>query len=157
MRVRARIATVARVATALVAVMLSGGPRALATLTPAETHRCCCRTHGSPHHECDCAMCRRAALAEQAKDDKVPPCHRAAARKALSRGGSTGSRSLPCVEGTCGSSNGPVTTPAGVEAFCLPAATRMAIPSREEQRRGVVQAVLHQSPEPEKPPPRGRA
>ena len=154
MFVRVRIATVARVAAGLVAVMLSGGPRALATLAPAEVHRCCCRTHGSADHECDCAMCRRAALAEQAKDDKVPPCHREAARKALSRAGSTGSRGQPCVERTCGGTNAPVMTPAGVEAFCLPAESRSTIASREEQRSGVVQSAPHPSPEPETPPPR---
>jgi len=154
MIVRVRMATVARVAAALVAVMLSGGPHALALMASAEAHRCCCRSHGSPQHECDCAMCRRAALAEQAKDDKAPPCHRAAARKALSRGCSPGSRSAPCVEGTCGSSNGPVTTPAGIEPFPIPAATLLAATSRQEWLVDGVQAVRRRPLEPEKPPPR---
>jgi hypothetical protein len=155
MLVLVRMASVARLAAALVAVTLSGAPRVLALHAPVEGHCCACRAHGGDNHECECAICRKAALAAQASDEKAPPCHRAAARKALSERAPTGSRSVPCIEGTCGGSNQPTMTPAGVEPFCLPAATRaVALADRTESRPRLADAARKRPFAPETPPPR---
>src|SRR5690349_2476259 len=111
---------VARLAAVLVAVTLTGTPRVLALHAPPERHRCSCAAHAGEHHECACARCRSAALTTQASDESLPPCHRAAAEKALAHAKSDASRRAPCVEGTCGSGARPTLTLAGVEPFCLP-------------------------------------
>jgi hypothetical protein len=154
MLLQVRRAPVARLAAALVAVTLSGAPRVLAMHAPVEGHRCSCRAHGGEHHECECAICRKAALTAQATDDKAPPCHRAAARKALSERAPTGSRNEPCVEGTCGGSSQPTVTPAGMEPFCLPAAKAIALADRTEPRPLLAGAARERPLEPETPPPR---
>jgi len=154
MLVRVRMAAAARVAAVLVAVTLSGAPRAVAMLAPVEAHRCTCRAHGSAHHQCDCATCRRSALAAQEDHAKAPPCHRTAAHQALSRSAPAGSRSAPCVEGTCGGADRPMTTSAGVEPFCLPTARLAVVADREEPRTPAFQAIRNRSLEPETPPPR---
>jgi hypothetical protein len=154
MLVRARIATVARIAAVLVAVTLSGGPRVFALHAPVEAHRCCCKAHVGGDHECDCALCHRASLAAQAKDEKAPPCHRAAARKALSRNEPKGRRGAPCVEGHCGASDRPMTNPAGLEPFFLPATAFASPAGRDEPRPDGIQAARRRFVEPETPPPR---
>lgn len=106
MLLRVRLAGAARLA-----VSLSGGPRVLALNAPVEEHRCSCGAQRGEHHECECAICRKAALTAQAEDEKAPPCHRAAARKALSERTRQGSRSVPCFEGICGGSGQPKMTP----------------------------------------------
>jgi hypothetical protein len=154
MLVQVRVAAVARLAAALVAVTISGAPRVFAMHAPVEGHRCSCRAHGGEHHECDCAICRKAALAAQASNEKAPPCHRAAARKALSERAPTGSRSVPCIEGTCGGSTQPTMTPAGVEPFCMPSSTAVALAYRMEPRPTTADPVHDRPLEPETPPPR---
>ncbi len=156
MLLHARMAAVARLAAALVAVTLSGAPRVLAMHAPIAGHRCSCKPHQGGHHECECAICRKAALAAQASDEKLPPCHRAAAKKALSQGEPAGQRSAPCVEGTCGGSGQPAMTPAGVEPFCIPSGGGQAgAPAdRAERRPDTADAACERSLEPETPPPR---
>jgi hypothetical protein len=154
MLLRVRMAAVARGAAVLVAVTLSGGPRVFALHAPVEAHRCCCKAHSGGDHECDCALCRRATLAAQAKDEKAPPCHRAAARKALSRNEPVGRRGAPCVEGHCGASDRPMANPAGLEPFFLPAAGFVSAPVRAEYRLDAAHAASRRPVEPETPPPR---
>ena len=146
-------AAVARVTAALVAVTLTGAPRVLALKAPAERHRCSCPAHGN-HHECECALCRKAALAVDATDETLPPCHRAAAQKALAGARTDASRGAPCLEGTCGSGARPALTLAGVEPFCLPAggALRVPLPARPLELSA---GPRHERAlEPETPPPR---
>jgi hypothetical protein len=127
---RVRTGALARLAAALTALALSGTPRVLAMHAPAERHQCSCRAHAGGRHECECAMCKKAALAAQASDASAPPCHRAAARKALSSGseGAARRRGAPCVEGTCGQGGGQAPTVAGEEPFCLPDAVTRTRP-----------------------------
>jgi hypothetical protein len=47
-----------------------------------------------------------------------------------------------------------MTTPGGVEPFCLLTARLVAIAEREELLTGMVQAPRQRPPEPETPPPR---
>ncbi len=147
-----RTAAVARIAAALVAVTLSGAPRVLAIHAPVEGHRCSCKAHGGGHHDCECAICRKAALAAQASSENAPPCHRAAARRAQSE--SPGSRHVPCIEGTCGSGARPLITPAGIEPFCLPAQRVVILASGTEAQPVAADTVRDRSLEPETPPPR---
>ena len=81
----------ARLAAALVAVVLSGAPGVLAAHAPVEGHRCACRAHVG-ERECDCAICRKAWLSAQASDESLPPCHRKAANGALARTRSASTR-----------------------------------------------------------------
>jgi hypothetical protein len=154
MLIHVRVAAVARLAAALVAVTLSGAPRVLAMHAPVEGHRCTCRAHAGEHHECECAICRNAALAAQASDENAPPCHRAAARKALSERAPAGTRDVPCLEGTCGGSGQPTMTLAGVEPFCAPAAEAGALADHVESRPAQVGAAHERPLAPEAPPPR---
>ncbi len=147
------MAAVARVAAALVAVTLSGAPRVLAMHAPIEGHRCSCKAH-SADHECECAICRKAALAAQASDESLPPCHRAAAKKALSESKPAEKRTAPCVEGTCGGSGQPTLTPAGVEPFCMPSSSSAALADRTERHTCAPAASCERPLDPETPPPR---
>jgi hypothetical protein len=149
-----RAVAVARIAAALAAVTLTGVPRVLALHAPAETHRCSCRANAGSHHECECAICRKAALAAQASDERAPPCHRAAARQALSRGAPPGSREAPCFEGTCGGAGrAPMTFP-GVEPFCLPVPPAVRVTIAPPARAVSADPVRDRALEPETPPPR---
>lgn len=152
---QARMAAVARIAAALVAVALSGAPRVVALHAPPERHRCLCRAHAGGDHACDCALCRKAAIASRASDGTAPPCHRAAAQKELAAetrrpGGA------PCLEGTCGSGARPTLTVAGVEAFCLPATGPLVVAAPERPVPRCAAPLAERALEPETPPPRPR-
>lgn len=149
-----RMAVFARLAAALVAMTLTGAPRVLAMHAPAEKHRCMCQAHAGGHHECECALCHKATLSAQASDERLPPCHRTAAKKELAAAGAGKPRSEPCVEGTCGSGARPPLTLAGVEVFCLPAsgALVLSLPQRPLPVR--VEPLLQRALEPETPPPK---
>jgi hypothetical protein len=139
----------------LVAVSLSGAPRVLAMHAPVEGHRCACKAHAGSHHECECAICRKAALSAQASDQSLPQCHRAAARKALANTESTRSRDgTPCIEGTCGSGGRPAVMIAGVEPFCLPASGSQELVLAQEAYQQSSPRLLERSADPETPPPR---
>jgi hypothetical protein len=154
MLVHSRTGAVARIAAALVAVTLSGAPRVLAMNAPVEGHRCSCKAHAGGHHECECAICRKAALSAHASDRNVPPCHRAAARKALARDESARREGAPCIEGTCGTGGRPVVTIAGVEPFCPPPGDALAGLLAREERRQSSPRLLDRAHDPETPPPR---
>lgn len=144
----------ARLASVLVGVMLSGAPRVLAMNAPVERHRCDCPTRAGEHHECKCAICRKIALTVQAEDDDAPPCHRAAALKALAERAPRGSRGAPCVEGTCGGPGQPTVTPAGLEPFCLPLVRSVVRVERVEWRIEGADPNRDRSLAPTTPPPR---
>ena len=151
----ARTATLARVAAILVAVMLSGAPHVVAMHAPAEGHRCACKAHAGGDHECECAICRRAALEARSSDEKLPPCHRAAARNALAKSNSGGIRDgSQCIEGPCGSGSRPPVTISGIEPFCLPVSSLRALSPPQEARPAFTPRLQHRSPDPETPPPR---
>jgi hypothetical protein len=149
---QARWAAFARLAAALVAVMLTGAPRVLALHAPAEKHRCTCAAHGA--HECECALCHKAALTVVATDEGLPPCHRAAAQKELAAAGTGKSRGEACLEGTCGSGARPPLTLAGVEVFCLPASGAHVLSLPERPLPILVEPLLDRALEPETPPPK---
>jgi hypothetical protein len=147
-----RLGTVARIAAALVAVVLSGAPRVLALHAPAETHRCTCPAHGA--HACECVLCHQAALAAQAGDGALPPCHRAEATRALAASRDVRPRSAPCIEGTCGSRTRPAVTAAEIEPFCLSSSQALAPSSPERRLPTSLESSPDRTVEPETPPPR---
>jgi hypothetical protein len=142
---------VARLAAALAAIALSGGLRVLAMHAPLEGHRCNCREHDAAH-ECDCARCRRASLSAQASDENLPPCHRAAARKALTL--QDQGSSAPCVEGTCGGPTPAAPLLGASEPFCARATEHVIAAARPERRVAVIRAPPERAIAPETPPPR---
>jgi hypothetical protein len=152
----ARTAVLARLAAALTALALSGAPRVVAMRAPVERHRCSCPGHAGDHRECECASCKRAALAAQASDSAAPPCHRAAAQKALSRSdeGAPGPHGAPCVEGTCGSERRQAMTIAGAEPFCLPDAAMRPCAVGLEAPAGCSEPPQDRAIEPPRPRPR---
>ena len=154
MLVRARPTAVARGAAVLIAVTLSGAPRVLALQAPAEAHRCSCKAHLDGHHECECALCRRASLAGQARDANAPPCHRTAARQALARESRGGPRGAPCLDGHCGSADCPLTAAAGVAPFIVPSTRLLHTQGRVEPVRDPGDALQRRPAMPATPPPR---
>jgi hypothetical protein len=150
----ARMAAFARLAAALVAVTLTGAPRVLALHAPAEKHRCACQAHAGGKHECECAQCHKAALTAQASDGSLPPCHRAAAQKALATPDPGRSRGEACLEGTCGSGARPTLTLAGVEVFCLPASGALVLSLPEQPLPILAEPLPDRALEPETPPPK---
>lgn len=146
------MAAVARIAAALVAVTLTGAPRVLALHAPPEAHRCTCRAHGS--EACECASCHQAALKAEAMDERVPPCHRAAAQHALSAAGERSSRGEPCVEGSCGSTSRPAVTIAAVEPFHRSVSPPLPLRVPERPLPGLLAPLLDRPLEPETPPPK---
>ena len=148
------MAALARIAAPLVAVMLSGAPRIAAMHAPAERHRCACRAHASGERECDCAICRKATLAAQASDERAPPCHREAAKKAQAAREASRPADGPCIEGTCGTGSRPAVTVAGVEPFSPPAPQRFTVVPRCEALSPAIAPGCTRSIEPETPPPR---
>jgi hypothetical protein len=150
-----RTSAVARAAAALLAVALSGAPRAAEALRPEKPHRCQCR-HGAGER-CTCPVC--AARVRKAKRDalaELPPCHRAGAERALAaeEAHERRDREAPCVQGDCGSKD-PLAPPrASAESFTLPdpPVIGRAVQSRVAAAVGPGDGV--DAPVPEPPPPR---
>jgi len=147
------MAAIARVSAAILALALTGAPRLAALHAPPEAHHCACPASRDGHHECTCALCRRASLAARASNDALPPCHRAAARDALSDA-EKGSREMPCIEGTCGDPVGQVVTVHGGEPYCLPRTTPIVHRLLVELRPPSATALRGLTTEPPTPPPR---
>jgi hypothetical protein len=149
-------AAVARIAAALLALTISGAPRVLAMHAPVEGHRCECKTRTGGHRECDCAICRKAAHAADASEQRKPRCHRTAGPEALASTDSRGSGNdgTPCMEGTCGNRARPVVTIAAVEPFCLPVRGVLAPALVEEAGQPFSPRLLERSLDPETPPPK---
>ena len=120
----ARTPLLARLAAALVAFGMTGALQWPALAAPEAPHRCACRAGAGGHlgeHACECARCREQTHAARDRDvEKLPPCHRAAARKALaeeSRRPPPG----PCFQGSCGA-------PEAQRAAALPMAESFLLP-----------------------------
>src|SRR5512140_3320871 len=151
---KVRMAAGARLAAALLAVPLTGATTRLPPHAQAGVHRCTCSERPGERHECDCALCRAAALMAQASDEKAPPCHRAAARKALVESAPTGSRDAPSFECICGEPAESEATPAGLGPFCSTADRAVTMGDRTEARQPSAGDPAREGPaEPETPPP----
>jgi hypothetical protein len=147
----AHTSQVARLAAVLVALALSGLPRAVALAAPEEAHRCSCRAHGD--HDCTCFKCaaiaakRRAAAAREA----APPCHAPPAGVAApERHAPPG----PCITGSCGAPEEPRPAVNGVDLFTLPADAPRTAPPPVAALPGALLGPQHQPLPPEPPPPR---
>jgi len=143
----------ARASAAILALALSGAPRIAALHAPPEAHHCACPAGKDGHHECSCALCRRAALAAKSSNDALPPCHRAAALDALTAADGA-SREVPCIEGTCGNEDGHGLTVPGGHPFCLPVVKSLVHLIRVERRTPSVRSLSGLAQEPPTPPPR---
>jgi hypothetical protein len=148
-----RVAALGQVGAVLVMASLTGAPRVAALLAPPEKHVCRCSEH-LPGEECSCPICRRAALEARADDASLPPCHRAAAKKALARESRPAPAGVPCATGSCGALDPRPVTASGVEPFVLPAPVAFPLAPLEArltepaERRGQVARA------PDTPPPR---
>lgn len=120
----ARTLGVSRVAAALVALALSGAPGLASLHARGREHRCTCKAGGRAH-ECACPVCH--AAARRADEERLPPCHREAARQpAPAR--SAERAAAPCWTGSCGDREDGGIALSPLDAFTLPAATRLAAP-----------------------------
>lgn len=137
----ARTAAAARIAAALVVASLSGVPRVLAMHATGEQHRCTCRMSGSGRHQCSCPLCRQAALARASRKE---------AREDRPGGGVVRS----CIEGACGDGSRTLAPTSGVDPFCLPAGTSIALLTLGQTRPAHEQRGPSRAGEPETPPPR---
>jgi hypothetical protein len=140
-----------RAAAAFLALALSGAAHVGAQHAPARGHHCSCKHDAE--HECDCGSCRRRSLEARASDDAAPPCHRAAARKALAEH-SQKPRSVPCVDGGCGGGGDPTLTMPAPEPYVLRTIPGVMLrPMVEPVAISDGSAALRVIP-PETPPPR---
>ncbi|MBI5069944.1 MAG: hypothetical protein HZB56_17050 [Deltaproteobacteria bacterium] len=147
----AHTSQVARLAAVLVALALSGLPRAAALAAPEEAHRCSCRAHGD--HDCTCAKCAAIAARRRAAEAgaATPPCHAAPA------GVATPERHTPpgpCITGSCGAPEEPRPAVNGVDPFTLPAGAPRPAPPPVAALPGALPGPQHQPQPPEPPPPR---
>lgn len=146
----------ARLIAALTAVTLAGAAVGLpAARGQGEGHRCTCHERYGEEHECECVLCRAAALIARASDEGLPPCHRAAAQRELLASEAAGRRDAPTIACVCGEPPEPESTPAGLGQYCLAADRGIADAVRPAPRLAPadppVTAGRH---EPETPPPR---
>jgi hypothetical protein len=146
-----------RSAAAVIALAMTGALQWPALAAPPAPHRCAChaRAHGG-EHECECARCQAEARAAQERDlEKLPPCHRAAARKALAKE-SRRAPAGPCFQGSCGVPEAPrALALTFAEPFLLPRA--VSLPSPDEVTRLAPREVAAGSATadgPATPPPR---
>lgn len=142
-----------RLAAVLVALALSGLPRAVALAAPEEAHRCSCRAHAG-EHECTCHKCAAiAARARRAAEEAAPPCHGptgAAAPAPAERR----APDAPCFTGTCGAPEAPRPAVNGVELFTLPDGAPNPAPPPGAALRPALPGPQHQPRPPDPPPPR---
>lgn len=147
-----------RIAAVLVAVTLSGATARVldAIHGPGEGHRCLCAARLGEQHECDCTLCRTAALMARASDRSSPPCHRAAAQRALlAERAPAGSRDAPSMQCICGDPTESTATADGLGPFCFPADQALALADRTEPALPAVANPAREGPvKPETPPPR---
>jgi hypothetical protein len=150
-----RTSTLCRLAAAALALALSGAPRAAQALQPERPHRCQCR-HGVGEH-CTCPVCgKRARQARRNAAQEAPPCHRAAAERALAAEEERArqDRDVPCLRGDCGGDEPAAPPRASAETFTLPDPPVIG----RAGHAGVVPALATSegaaAPAPEPPPPR---
>jgi hypothetical protein len=119
----ARSLAVGRLAAMAVAFALTGAPGLAELHAPEREHRCTCRAAGRVH-ECACPRCHAAARA--AGEAPTPPCHRAA--PGAPAPAATRDPAAPCWTGSCGAPEAPVTSLLALEAFTVPAGSRLPAP-----------------------------
>lgn len=144
---------VSRLAALAVALGLSGAPQVVAARTaPAGgRHVCRCGAHG-PEHDCGCPRCH---ATREADLEGQPPCHRAAARKALAGERRREESGRPCLKGSCGVPEAPRAIARTVgESFTLAQAPPLARPASEEAFFTELSAPPDRAVAPESPPPR---
>ncbi len=108
-----------RIAAVLTVLMLSGVVRVATMAASTGAHRCCCKAHGA-HHECNCPICQAAALAARFEEaDKLPPCHRAAARAAIAREAQRRAPRGPSLTTSCQTPDRCLAPVPGVDPFVL--------------------------------------
>jgi hypothetical protein len=145
-----------RPAAVVVAIAMTGALQWPALAAPPAPHRCAChaRAHGG-EHECECARCQAEARATKERDvENLPPCHRAAARKALaaeSRRAPAG----PCLQGSCGVPEAPRALALTIaEPFLLPRAVTLPSPGVTRLAPREVAVPGTAADRPPTPPPR---
>ncbi|MFT3914646.1 MAG: hypothetical protein QM704_11165 [Anaeromyxobacteraceae bacterium] len=138
-----------RPAVALALALSASGAGGLVDATRPPAHHCRC--HHGPDEDCDCTGCHR-ALEAAARDEALPPCHRAAAKARLAR--SARPPAHPCVKGTCGNEEAGAPRAPGHEPVVLPAARpALTLPAPRATPRAVALAGLGAA-RPVTPPPR---
>lgn len=141
-----------RLGAGLLVLALAGIPRLAVQAAPEPAHRCQCPRH-APGEECSCPQCRAAARrAQEAELEKLPPCHRAAARQAAQA--ERDEPAGPCLRGSCGNPEDHPATATGLDPFTLPGGSGPpAAPVAGRAPLGAPTAL--QVPQvPETPPPR---
>ena len=164
---RLRVRAVSRLLAALVAFGLTGGLPYVEARPIEAPHSCHC--HHGPGEVCICAQCHRRTAApdpaaEAAELEKLPPCHRAAAkaararedqaRAAQAREAQRPGTDQPMFTGCC---NSPVQVPATLatpEPFLLYPAVEVDEPGRPERPLASLNAALDHRGEIPTPPPR---
>jgi hypothetical protein len=150
-----RTAGLCRLAAALVALSLSGAPRAALALRPERPHRCQCAAHGEGHR-CACRVCaEQARRARRSALEKVPPCHRALAERELAAEEERArAPSAPCLMPSCGSEAPPAATPPPAERFTLGEQAPLALADRSEPLPRARARAAELPAVPDVPPPR---
>lgn len=148
----------ARLATALVALALSGVTPWLEAPHEEGGHHCQC-PKGAAHHDCDCPLCQAEAAraASPAAGARVPPCHLALARKAVDAERDARARraaSGPVLASTCGDGDHRFDPPPAVTFFTVPAPPAVALHVTVAVLDDRFSADLGLPVEPETPPPK---
>jgi hypothetical protein len=138
-----------RAAALLVALALSGIPQLADALAPHPAHRCACPGHG-PGEVCSCRLC---VLKARRNAEKLPPCHRLAARK-TEAADEAQRRAGPCLSGTCAPSPDGRLATEGVAPFEIPPAPRRCAVARGWSPPRDATALPGPTRRPELPPPR---
>jgi len=139
---------------AFVALSVSGAPQLAAAHAPKPPHRCGCRAKGGKH-VCECVVCQRLALAAQASDETLPPCHREAARASLTKQERRPGRdAAPCMRGVCGRDDGHPMTFGGGDPWVVPARAARGPSVRAEPHLARSAPERWRDLAPEPPPPR---
>ncbi len=150
----ARSLIASRLSAVVVAFALSGGlPLVEGDGQDHAPHRCHC--HHGPGEFCICSRCLRApSAATDAELEKLPPCHRAAARAARDRTAQASRSGRPMLTGCCSTPGPQRATLAAADPFVLPPALRLpAAGGGEDLRRSGVEPRDARR-EPPTPPPR---
>jgi hypothetical protein len=144
-----------RLAAALLIMSLSGAGGLLPRAEAAE-HHCQCSLMGKGgRHQCECPICRLAALRAASNDASAPACHRAAALRALeeevARPKNCGG---PVLSTGCDDSHRYLGGSSGIEQFVLPSTIVLRHVPTVERRGEPLRAPSPAVVLPELPPPR---
>ena len=142
-------------AAVLVALLLSGAPRAIsAALATDGDHRCQCASHGT-RHVCACPVCRaRARAARRDATKALPPCHRDAALTELDEDERAERSPGPCLRPSCGADPERAAGPPATDAFTLLRFAALVAFGSGRVRWTAAMAAGDRALEPPLPPPR---